>query len=262
MKSPVKWAGGKAQLLDMLLPLIEERRSPGGTLFDVFLGGGSVALAADEDTLVVTNDASDDLMDMWLGIRDRPRQVADVLEVWGRAHSPEHYKLVRSSLGASLTLRAARFLYLNKLGFNGLYRVNKAGQFNVPIGRGRPTSLPTYGELLTLQQRMRRSWTLQCGDFEDVCEAAREGDVIFADPPYDGTHDYSSGFGDGDRMRLAACLRRAARRGVGVVACDADTPLVRRLYAWADVRDVSERRRISAKVDGRGDAACVVAVRP
>jgi DNA adenine methylase len=262
MKPLLKWPGGKTQLLDVLRPLIDSRRNYGGTLFEPFLGAGAVALSMDEDVAVVASDVCGDLMDFYLAVRTSPARVSSILEGLRERHSESHYYAVRSSIGASLAERAARFIYLSKMGFNGLYRVNKAGQFNVPIGRGKVTALPTYGELVELSTRVRHSWRLEHADFEEVLGCAVEGDVIFADPPYHGTFGYSSGFGDDDQARLSACLRRAARRGVGVVATNSDTPLTRNLYRWADVRDLSERRRIAAAGDRRGDAACVVAVRP
>lgn len=262
MNSPIRWAGGKAQLLETLRPLIDQRRSYAGTYYEPFLGGAAVALSMSEDVTVVASDSNEELMELWVAIRDRPAALSKIIERYREAHSKSHYYNVRSSLGLGLVERAARFLYLNRTCFNGLYRKNRAGGFNVPIGRGKPSALPTYGELVALSSRVKRSWMIQHCDFEDVVDAATEGDVVFADPPYDGTHDYSSGFGDDAQARLAACLRRAARRGVGVVATNADTPLVRRLYRWADVRDLSERRRIAAAGDRRADAACVVAVRP
>lgn len=257
----VKWTGGKRRMLDLLRPLIDERRSYAGTYFEPFLGGGAVALSLPEDVTVVASDACDDLMDFWLAVQKSPGRLSAIVEKLRSSHSEDQYYKVRSSLGLGLAERAARFLYLNKLGFNGLYRLNKAGLFNVPIGRGRPSSLPTYGELVRVSSRIKHSWMLQHCDFEEVLAAARGGDVIFADPPYDGTHDYSSGFGESDQARLAACLRRAAIRGVGVVTTNADTPLVRRLYRWADVRSVDERRMIRADVSS-ADASCIVAVRP
>lgn len=261
MKPPIKWSGGKTQLLPLLQPLLDERRSYSGTHFEPFLGGGSVALAQGEGVLVAATDACDELVEMWQVVRQTPGQVANELERFGARHSERQYYEVRAAQYESAVMRAARFIYLNKTCFNGLWRKNRSGQFNVPIGRGKPRQLPTRGDLIALSSRMRETWLdVQAIDFEPMVDAAREGDVVFADPPYDGTHDYSSDFGDAHRARLAAALRRAARRGVGVVACDADTPLVRRLYAWADVREVSERRNLAQR--NRKRAACLVMVRP
>lgn len=256
----VKWAGGKTDMLGELTPLVLDRLSPGGRYFEPFLGGAAMALSMPPEIPVVASDVCEPLVEMWLAVAKQTHRLAARLAELGSTHSEVQYYEVRASSPDTRLERAARFIYLNKTGFNGLFRVNKAGKFNVPLGRGRASSLPTFGELEAAASRIR-SWTLVRSDFELVVEGAAEGDVVFADPPYDGTHDYSSDFGYASQARLAACLRRAARRGVGIVTTNADTPLVRQLYAWADVRETSERRKIAANGD-RTPAACVVAVRP
>lgn len=169
MRPPVKWAGGKTQLLGVIQPLLDERRSYSGTHFEPFLGGGSVALAQGEDVLVAAGDACEALVEMWSEVRRAPGQVANELERFGARHSERLYYEVRAARYESAVMRAARFIYLNKTGFNGLYRVNRRGDFNVPIGRGKPRQLPTRGELITISSRMSRSWAgLHCGDFEPL----------------------------------------------------------------------------------------------
>jgi DNA adenine methylase len=257
----IKWAGGKTQMLETLYPLVMKRLAVSGKYFEPFLGGGALALQM-VGVDVVASDANDDLIEVWDVVRRNPHQLSLRLERMRAAHSKDFYYKTRELEATNALDRAARFIYLNKMGFNGLYRVNrKTGKFNVPIGRGRPTSIPTYSELVAISSVLTKYWRLESLDFETVIEEAEAGDVVFADPPYDGTFDYTSGFSDKDRWRLASCLRRAARRGVGVIATDADTPRVREMYAWARIRAYDERRRIAANGDRR-DAGCVVIVRP
>lgn len=260
MKSFLKWAGGKGQMVDVLVKLIRARRSYAGRYFEPFLGSGAVALSLSEID-VVASDSNEELVETWTVVKQEPHRLSKHLEWHRRDHSKEHYYEVRSRRYDTPVERAARFIYLNKTGFNGLYRKNRSGQFNVPIGRGRATSIPTYGELMTISQHVNRYWSLVHSDFEPIIEEANEGDVVYADPPYAGTFGYSSDFSEFDRERLAAALRRAARRGVGVVATDANTRGVRRLYSWAEITPYDERRRIAANGDRR-DAKCLIAVRP
>lgn len=262
----IKWAGGKRQMIDLLRPMVVDRLAEGGTYWEPFLGGGALALSLDADVPVVASDACAELIEAWDRVRGDTFNLARILARHAEAHADERYYYeVRESEATTPVGRAARFIYLNKTGFNGLYRVNKAGKFNVPRGRGKSSSIPRYSDLVEVGERLRRSWRLECVDFEDLLEdrahRPTEGDVVFADPPYDGTHDYSSGFSWDDQRRLAAALRRAARRGVAVIATNADTPRIRREYRWAIVTSVAERRRISCDSAHRGDASCVVVTR-
>lgn len=260
----VKWAGGKRRMVDRILPLVERRLAPGGVYHEPFLGGGAVALAIDDEVPVVARDACAELVEAYLAVARAPHVVHQKLCDLLRCHSESTYYEVRSTVPDASDDRAARFMYLNKTGFNGLYRVNASGRFNVPYGqrrRRRAPSPPAYGDLVRFSRRVCL-WSLTSGDFEPLVDAATAGDAVYADPPYHGTFGYSSGFSEDDQRRLAECLRRAARRGVGVVATNADTPLVRRLYRWADVTSGDEIRSVAADGRRRGAARCVVAVRP
>lgn len=261
----IKWTGGgKRQLVGTLRPIIEARLAEGGTYWEPFLGGGAVALSLASEIPVHASDACAELIEAWDVVRKQPYRLISTLRAMGEMHSKAYYYEVRGATYDTAVMRAARFIYLNKMGFNGLYRKNKSGGFNVPLGRGKITAIPDTSTIIPVYDRVR-DWRLEALDFEDFLEDPRwrpsEGDVIFADPPYDGTHDYSSGFSESDQRRLAACLRRAARRGVGVVATNADTPLVRRAYAWAIVRDITEQRRISCDSANRDAASCVLVTR-
>lgn len=262
----VKWAGGKRRSVGALLPLILERRAPGGRYVEPFLGGASVALAMPENVVVVASDVCQPLVATYLALREDPHRVHELLASLIGRHTESVYYAVRGIIPRCRFAAAARFIYLNKAGFNGLYRVNRAGHFNVPCGKrrgdkSRPPGCPTLGSFVEIAGRMS-SWLLSSGDFEEPIARAREGDVIYADPPYDETFSYSSGFGPPEQRRLSTALRRAARRGVGVVTTNADTPFIRRLYRWAVVSAVDEARSVAADGRRRDDAACVVAVRP
>lgn len=261
----IKWCGSKRRLVDVLMPEVLERLAVGGTYWEPFLGGGAMLLAMPPEIPVCAADACDELVVAWDQVRCNAVALSKALAVHAKNHSKEYYYAVRDWELIEPVQIAARFIYLNKTGFNGLYRKNKSGGFNVPIGRGHASSIPTLAQLLPVHERLQGS-RLECVDFEDFLEDRRhrpsEGDVIFADPPYDQTQAYSSGFDATDQRRLAACLRRCARRGVGVVTTNARTPLVLRAYSWAIVERLWERRSISCDAQNRADASCVVAMRP
>lgn len=262
----IKWAGGKRRLLDTLRPLVLEGLCEGGTYWEPFLGAGAVALSLPREVPVVASDVNAELMGVWDAVRRSPYQLIRDLRAMAAKHSPDFYYQVRDEweLESNEVGRAARFIYLNKTGFNGLYRKNKSGKFNVPLGRGRASSIPDTAQLIPVFDRIR-NWRLESLDFEDLLEdktwRPSEGDVVYCDPPYDGTQDYSTGFGEDDQRRLAAVLRRAARRGVRVIATNSDTPLIRELYRWAELRRVREPRLLSCKARERADARCVLVVR-
>ena len=260
LKPWAKWAGGKTQMVDTLLPMVTERLAVSGRYYEPFLGAGALALSM-VGVDVIASDACEPLIETWDVVRNNSHELSLLLEHLRNRHSERFYYKIRKMAPTSPVQRAARFIYLNKTGFNGLYRVNRAGKFNVPFGRGKASSIPTYHDLMKIASVMHKYWRLECLDFEGMIEEATEGDVVYADPPYDGTFSYSSGFDGRDRVRLAAALRRAARRGVGVIATDADTSLVRRLYSWARIDAYDERRRIAANGDRR-DAGCVIVSRP
>lgn len=254
----IKWVGGKRQLVDRLLPVVTHHLT--GTYIEPFLGGGALALALPEITKVRAGDADVDLMTYYRCVLKMPRALAQRISAHAAAHSTEHYYAVRAATPEFMVDKAARFVYLNRACFNGLHRKNKAGQFNVPIGRGTPR-FPSQDELVALSYRLRRWDQLSCGDFELLVNPAQRGDVIFADPPYDGTFtSYTvDGFSMLDQLRLSTSLHAAYIRGATILATNSDTEYIRHLYAsWAVVTPVDERRRIAADGDKRADAACVL----
>ena len=251
----LKWAGGKRQLVERLLPLVVS--SLRHEYVEPFLGGGALAFALPERVSARVGDAEVDLMRTYRCIAKTPLSVARALEAHVAVHSSEHYYRVRASSPTSTVDKAARFVYLNRTCFNGLHRKNSRGQFNVPFGRGR-VWFPSAEDLTSLSERLRR-FLLWQGDFGRLVNASQRGDVIFADPPYDGTFSSYTrgGFGTDEQCRLAESLRRAYWRGVSIISTNASTPLIQHLYQWANVEAIDERRRIAANGDRRA-APCVL----
>ncbi len=261
----LKWAGGKSRLLPAILARLPDRIE---TYFEPFAGGAAVFFAVCAERRfrrAVLSDVNAELMDVYRGVK---RDVASVVTLLGehqRRHDQEYYYEVRQAAPGPMDLveRAARLIYLNKTGYNGLYRVNRAGQFNVPFGRYKNPNICDE-ERLRAAARALRHVTLETLDFEQLCEQPAPGDAVYFDPPYvplsktaSFTAYHSSEFGEREHRRLAQTLGRLKRRRVAAVLSNSDTALTRELYdkrGFATER-VWMARPINSKVAGRGGVA-------
>jgi DNA adenine methylase len=194
------------------------------------------------------------------------------------------YYRIRDDNPASHVAATARFIYLNKLGYNGVYRVNKKGKFNVPYGKKFEDDENPYdtqqfrdsmvnrrtndaiGSLFPSGRRLHDlseafgSSSVRVADFRVALSAARKGDVVFSDPPYASTFDAytADGFGPQDQQDLADGLHKAAVAGATIIATNADLPEVRELYDWATIIPTKEKRSVSQKASKRKRAGCIL----
>jgi len=263
----LKWAGGKGQLLDQFRPLLPQ---PFGRYFEPFVGSGAVffALRADGQARdAVLTDVNRELIDCYRAVKRDVESVIAALR--SHAYDEEHYYRVRDVDPADLPLaeRAARAIFLNKTGYNGLYRVNKKGRFNVPFGRYTNPGFAGRESLENLRAcaRALRAVALEVRDFGEVANHARQGDFVYFDPPYvpaSSTADFTSyvpgGFGWPEQERLAGVFARLARSGVRAMLSNSDTPAVRALYAAFRVDTVLATRSINSRGDRRGKVGEVV----
>jgi DNA adenine methylase len=254
----VKWAGGKRGLLGEL-----GRRAPRTYLryFEPFVGGGALFFDL-QPAAAFLGDRNAELIDTYRAVRDEVDGVISALAGHRARHDEDHYYATREAwnhhdVGAGAE-RAAAFIYLNKTCYNGLWRVNSHGQFNVPVGRYvNPPILDP--ENLRAASRTLAAAHLDAGDFEGVLEDARAGDFVYFDPPYDPvseTADFTSytpgRFGKAEQERLAGVFRELHGRGCAVMLSNSDTPFVHRLYAGFKVERVSCNRAINSRADARG----------
>lgn len=262
-KPLVKWAGGKRWLAKRLAPRIQARLdSTGGRYIEPFLGGGAVALHLGAPNDMILGDVCAPLIDMYRAVQRNPGAVYWSLKTLiDRGTDRETYLDTREHPTPSLAVAAARFIYLNRLGFNGLHRENRAGRNNVPYGGGssRAPKFPTQDEIKAVSVALADS-TLACQSAIVTIEQAKAGDVIYADPPYDGmfTQYSAGGFTDEDQEALARALHAAHERGAHVVASNNDTERIQRLYAWAWIDSIVEHHKISRKADTRGPRTAVL----
>lgn len=266
----LKWAGGKGRLVDEVLARFP---SSFDGYCEPFLGGGAVffelhrtAIAIDHR--VVLADANRDLVACYVAVRDFPDQVVANLREMAKHTSREDYERVRAMDVGELASfeRAARFIYLNRLCFNGLYRVNRAGKFNVPYGRYRNPRVLDEPNLRACSLALE-GVTIVCGDAVRVAAVhARKDDLVYLDPPYDGAGSFAGftakGFRPADQNRLALLFRKLAARGATVVLSNADTPRVRELYRDFRIDPVTVGRSIAASGAKRARAREVLVRHP
>lgn len=265
LKPFVKWAGGKSRLVPSILARLPESI---GTYYEPFVGGAAVFFALAQRKRfkrAVLSDLNAELVDVYRAVKSNVKDVVSLLSEHAERHDSDHYYAVRKADPKSLNRseRAARLIYLNKTGYNGLYRVNRAGQFNVPLGR---YTNPTVCDepLLRAASRVLRGVQLEVVDFEQACAEPSPGDAVYFDPPYvplsktsSFTAYHSTDFGEADHRRLAEQLSTLKKKRIAAVLSNSDTALTRELFErrGLDTERVWMTRSINSSSTGRGEVA-------
>ncbi len=254
LKPFLKWAGGKTWLVkysDIQFPKFT------GRYIEPFLGGGAVFFHLKPSSALLA-DANTRLIETYQAIRDDWESVVRQLELYQLQHSKEFYYFQRSQQHESTPSRAAQFLYLNRACFNGLYRENSRGQFNVP--KGTATKIIRSTDNFAAISAALANATLKSQDFADSVNSSRQGDLVFLDPPYTVAHN-ENGFVNynqkifswADQVRLRDCVQAAVRRGVSVVMTNANHDSIAELYRKLAAPTILPRAStISALKNGRG----------
>lgn len=250
----LKWAGGKRWLIsnhNELLPTTYKK------YYEPFLGGGAVFFCMKPKKSVLA-DINPDLIETYQAIKDDWRSIADLIEKYHRAHSVEFYYKIRSQNFEDPVERAARFIYLNRTCWNGLYRVNLKGVFNVPIGT--KTNVVLNTDSFEGVSNALKNTKLKVGDFEEIIQLTKADDFLFVDPPYTVKHNFNGFikynntlFSWDDQIRLRDCIQDAVSRGVKVLLTNADHPSVRELYEGiGEMLSLDRLSVISGNAGGRG----------
>jgi DNA adenine methylase len=274
MKPLLKWAGGKHKLAPMISAAFSGVCR--GVWFEPFVGSGAVFLhrrARGEIGRAVLADANPKLIAFHAAVRDEPHAVIEALAALPTEGWESRYYEIRDRFNAGPHVgaeHAARFLWLNRAGFNGLYRENRHGDFNVPVGRYAALRMPNPQTILEVSTLLA-GVELQAGGFETVLPQAQAGDQVYCDPPYvplNATAAFTayckSPFGLDEQVALAHASLRAAFRGAQVVLSNHDLPLVRNeLYpessGFKHVAKPQVSRAISRDVTSRKAIAEVIA---
>jgi DNA adenine methylase len=264
--SPViKWVGGKTKLLPELLSRMPEKFN---RYYEPFAGGLALFFRVAPQRAIIS-DANEDLIALYRAIATDVNAVIKRLQHHREAHDEKHYYAMRAKWNElhesmSNAERAAMFIYLNKTCFNGLWRVNRSGDFNVPIGRytDPPICVP---ETLRAAHSLLARTDLRMGDYRDAVKDASRGDFVYFDPPYDPvtpTSNFTSytanAFGADQQRELAETARMLVARGCRVMLSNNDTPFVRSIYKGFTIDRVKCARAINSNAAKRGDVDEVI----
>jgi len=252
----LKWAGGKSQLLAQMDPYFPKEFE---VYVEPFLGGAAVFfhLLPSRATL---SDSNDELMNVFRVVRDRPDELIMALDGhYPHRKNQEYYYRVRALDTEDMTSvdRAARTIFLNKTCYNGLYRVNSAGKFNVPFGKYKNPSLYDRDNIHAASVALRGK-TLMVADYKKACGEADRGDFIYLDPPYhplSRTASFTSytkeAFGEKEQAELASVFKKLDKRGCKVMLSNSSTSLIQSLYDGYHIASMKATRAINCKPSGR-----------
>lgn len=266
----VKWAGGKTQLLDRIHELMPKEYNH---YYEPFIGGGALLFSVAPKDFTI-NDFNSELIQAYNCFTNDEdfKKLVERLNYHQEQHSEEHYYEVRKMdkdlnfLMLPIYERAARMIYLNKSCFNGLYRVNSKGFFNVPSGKKKKVVCYEEENLEEIRRFFSASkFEILNGDFQDAVKNAKKGDFVYFDPPYDTWEDKDSftsyaknPFGKEEQKRLADVYKGLSEKGVFVMLSNHNTEYIRELFKDFHIHVVEAKRMINSKASGRGNVEEVI----
>ncbi len=260
----VKWAGGKRQLIPEIEKHLPEKFS---SYFEPFLGGGALLfhlLSENKNLKGYVSDLNSDLILSYVTIRDNLSSLIKSLQKHSDNYfsdSKSYYYSVRESNPKSQVEKVSRLLFMNRTCFNGLYRVNSKGKFNVPLGRYSNPNIVQEENLRSVNQFLNHNKIIiKCQDFSSTVEKAKKGDFVYFDPPYQPVSktanftSYTNGnFGLNDLKRLAKVSNQLAKKGVNVLLSNSSSKQVRELFsskAW-EIFEIQANRAINSDSNKR-----------
>ena len=258
----LKWVGGKRQLLNDILPLIQST----GTYIEPFLGGGAV-LFAHQPKKAIVNDYNSELMNVYQVVKSYPEQLIQVLQIHYANNSEEYYYCIRELdrteqyKNISLIEKAARIIYLNKTCYNGLYRVNSSGYFNSPYGRYKNPNIVNAPVIRAMSKYFNdNDITLLQGDYKEVLKKVKRGSFVYLDPPYmplsrsaNFTGYTENGFGYKEQEELKRECDKLKEKGIRFVQSNSDCLEIRELYKDYTIKTVQAKRVINSNSAKRGE---------
>ncbi|HGR5714867.1 TPA: DNA adenine methylase [Streptococcus pneumoniae] len=263
-----KWTGGKRQLLPVIRELIPKTYN---RYFEPFVGGGALFFdLAPKDAVI--NDFNAELINCYQQIKDNPQELIEILKVHQEYNSKEYYLDLRSTDRderidmMSEVQRAARILYMLRVNFNGLYRVNSKNQFNVPYGRYKNPKIVDEELISAISVYINNNQLeIKVGDFEKAIVDVRTGDFVYFDPPYIPLSETSAftsytheGFSFADQVRLRDAFKRLSDTGAYVMLSNSSSALVEELYKDFNIHYVEATRTNGAKSSSRGKISEII----
>ena len=254
----VKWVGGKRQLMSDLLrnlPLHYNR------YLEPFVGGGALFFALQQENSYIS-DMNEELINLYQVVRDNVEEL--IKDLHTHENNKDYYLKIRDldrldNYGnISAIKRASRFIYLNRTCFNGLYRVNSKGEFNVPFGKYKNPKLVDEVNLVNVS-RLLQATEIKHADFKRVLDVAKVNDFVYFDPPYMPLNETSSftsytkdGFGIDKQIELKNVCDELHSKGVKFMLSNSDTQFIKDLYADYEINTVYASRQVNSKASGRG----------
>ena len=266
MKPLLKWAGGKRHIADKLFAYFPDDWNQ-GTYYEPFIGGAALFLHIQPSNAVIA-DFNTKLTNFYSQVKVNAEELFFEISKIALEFNSEisenkrdYFLNLRSRFNEanSNTIESAVLLYvLNKLCFNGLYRENAKGQFNVPFGQKKKFPELAKEDFFNASQLLK-STSIINADFEETLKNAKQGDFVYFDPPYipvDATSSFTSyhaeGFTQEDQMRLSKLMSELASRGIKAICSNSDTEVTRKIYGQLNQKTVVAPRMVSAKSSGRG----------
>lgn len=257
-KQFVKWAGGKKQLLPQLLAFSPPKFE---NYFEPFVGGGALFFKLHYLGRIKKshlNDLNENLVIAYKTIKEKPNKLIKELSSGKYKNEKETFYKIREEEPTDEVKATARFVYLNKTAFNGLYRENSKGKFNVPFGKYTNPKILDQENILAVSKALQTD-EITCLDFEKAVAKAKKGDFVYFDPPYQPISKTSSftsytkqDFTEKDQQRLFECFKKLDKKGCFLMLSNSYSPLIKSLYKDFDQRTVMAGRAISCKGEGRG----------
>lgn len=254
----VKWVGGKRQLMFELLKNLPKSYN---RYFEPFIGGGALFFELQPDNAYIS-DMNEELINLYSVVRD---SVDELIEDLSKHEVSKEYFLEIRNIdrteeysNLSNIERASRFIYLNRTCFNGMYRVNSKGEFNVPFGNYKNPRIIDENNLLNCSELLKET-EIKCADFSEILNKVQKNDFVYFDPPYVPLNETSSftsytkeGFDIDMQFKLRDICDELDSMGVKFMLSNSDTKLVNNLYANYKIKKVFASRQINANADSRG----------
>lgn len=267
----LKWAGGKRNLVDSILPFVPKNFH---AYLEPFVGGGALFFALYQKALlcqkyIYLNDKNMELINTYEVIKNESHKLLEELHILQGKHSKEHFYHIRgldreeTFYTLSPVFRAARFIYLNKTCFNGLCRYNAKGEFNAPMGSYKNPKIYEKDAILNASLALQKV-SISNDDFEVICNQAQKDDFIYFDPPYYPLNktssfvSYTDTFLENEQIRLAKLFKRLDSKGIKVLLSNSHTPFIKELYSSFEIIELKAKRVINCKGERRGEISEVL----